>query len=300
MKKMISLLLVVALLSSLPFALAEFDLSDLSFMEDATDQELIDLRDLIDEELKERKREAAGDEIEATRDNPALIGETVFYKEDDYLGSSEYSMRVECAAADSAASAILKSFNRYNSSRLNKGEKWVLVQLHIEALASDNDKVDLNEYNVAFVSQDGVEYERAYISDNPAEIKALYVGSEQVAWVAAVVKTDDTPMLTYKTSGGQDTVWFSLMERAPFTGDEITAEVLDKNSEGEEVTFLQRLLVEMGYLTAAPNGAYDKATISAVKSFQKTNSLKQSGTVDADTKDCLLSGEALAKPVSKK
>ena len=303
MKKILCLCLVFMLMSSVALATEPevstpaggLDLSDLSFMEDASDDELMDLRDLIDEELKSRKKDSMdADDVEATRDNPAPIGSTVIYKDTSYSSPGEYIIRVECVATGDTSSAIAKSFARYNTRQLKKGQQWVLVQLYLEALSSEVEKVDLSSYNFKLVSQDGVEYERGYLSDNPAEVKALYVGSKQYAWVGAIVEAGDTPALTYKSSATEDdTAWFSLAERIPFTGDELSAATLDKNSTSDDVIFLQRELVTLGYYKFNPNGEYDKNMTSAVKSFQKANSLKQSGNADEATIACLFSGEAI-------
>ena len=302
MKKIVSIFLVfMVVFSTLSAVAAPLDVSDLSFVEDLSDQELVDLRNFIDDELSDRKREAAAgdDEVLATRDVPALIGETFVYAVEDYVGEREYGIEVVCVAQGSVATAIVKTFNSYNARQTKKGEKWVLVQVRLEALSSDEEKIEFSDYYFNFVDQNGMEYNRAYLSDNPAEMKALYIGSEQYAWIAVIVKDADVPMLTHKPSGGDDTAWFDLTVRKEFNGDEIS-EPMDKNSTGDEVLFLQRLLIGLEYFAIAPNGEYDKTTISAVKAFQRANGLKQSGNVDEETIACLLSGEALPKPAGKK
>lgn len=271
--------------------------TDFSFLDEMSDQELVDLRDMIDDTLKDRKKEAAqGDddeEVEATRANPAPIGSTVLYKEESYTGN-EYTIQLVCVAKGDAAGAVLKSFNKYNARQLKKGESWVLAMVHIEALTSDSDKVDLSSYYFRFVSKEGVEYDSAYISDNPAELKAIYVGSEQYAWVAAIVKDGDEPVLTYKTYSAEDTAWFSLSERKPFKGNEITASTLEKGAKGDDVLLLQRLMLEKGYFLVAPNSEYDKNTVTAVKNFQKANGLKSTGIADEETIKMVLSDEAVS------
>lgn len=295
MKKVLSLL--VALMLLFPVVSAMAAITDFSFLEEMSDQELVDLRSMIDDTLKERKKEAAqGDDdeaVEATRANPAPIGSTVLYKEESYTGN-EYTIQVVCVAKGAAAGAVAKSFNKYNAHQLGKGQSWVLAMVHIEALASDSDKVDMNSYYFRFVSKEGVEYDSAYISDNPAEVKAIYVDSEQYAWVAGIVKDGDEPLLTYKTYSADDTAWFSLSERKPFKGNEITATSLEKGASGDDVLTLQRLLLERGYLLVAPNSEYDKNTVTAVKNFQKANGLKATGIADEETIKLILSEDAVS------
>lgn len=293
MKKVLSLL--VALMLLFPVVSAMAAITDFSFLEEMSDQELVDLRGMIDDTLKERKKEAADDDevVEATRANPAPIGSTVLYKEESYTGN-EYTIQVVCVAKGAAAGAVLKSFDKYNARQIKKGQSWVLAMVHIEALASDADKVDLSSYYFRFVSKDGVEYDNAYISNNPAEVKAIYVDSEQYAWVAAIVKDGDEPLLTYKTYSADDTAWFSLSERKPFKGNEITATSLEKGAKGDDVLTLQRLMLERGYLTVVPNGEYDKDTVTAVKNFQKANGLKATGIADEETIKLVLSDDAVS------
>ena len=294
MKKLVSLFLAGMMLCSAACAFAE--LADFSFLDDMGDDALVELRGLIDDTLQQRKKTAlqdgVEDEVEATRANPAPLGATVLYEERDPSGN-EYALSIASAVKGKGAAAVMKSFDRY-ARKVKKGEEWVMVLLHIEALASDTEKVELSEYDFRFVSKDGVEYESSYFSNNPAPVTPLYVGSQQYAWVATVVKENDTPFLTYKRMSGyseNDNVWFNLSGRV-FKGNEITAETLQKGDDADEITVLQRLLLEMNYLQAAPNGEFDKNTISAVKSFQKANGLKSSGSADAETIQMLLSGKA--------
>lgn len=295
MKKVLSLL--VALMLLFPVVSAMAAITDFSFLEEMSDQELVDLRSMIDDTLKERKKEAAqGDddeEVEATRANPAPIGSTVLYKEESYTGN-EYTIQVVCVARGAAAGAVAKSFDKYNARQLKKGQSWALAMVHIEALASDSDRVDMGSYNFHFVSKDGVEYDNAYISNNPAEVKAIYVGSQQYAWVAGIVKDGDEPVLTFTSYSAEDTAWFSLSERKPFKGNEITATTLEKDAKGDDVLTLQRLMLELGYLMVAPNGEYDKDTVTAVKNFQKANGLKATGIADEETIKLVLSDDAVS------
>ncbi|WP_283399208.1 peptidoglycan-binding domain-containing protein [Aristaeella lactis] len=52
---------------------------------------------------------------------------------------------------------------------------------------------------------------------------------------------------------------------------------LKSGSKGDEVTALQELLVQYGYLSGKASGKYDNATIKAVKDFQINNRLEETG-----------------------
>jgi len=54
---------------------------------------------------------------------------------------------------------------------------------------------------------------------------------------------------------------------------------LRKGSSGRPVKQLQRVLKEMGFFEGEVNGVYDDATVRAVKEFQKSNKLKQTGRI---------------------
>lgn len=54
---------------------------------------------------------------------------------------------------------------------------------------------------------------------------------------------------------------------------------LTKGKENSEVLKLQNFLVDKGFLTAKPNGYFGNGTLSAVKKYQKSVSLSQSGGV---------------------
>ncbi|MBU0578208.1 peptidoglycan-binding protein [Patescibacteria group bacterium] len=68
-----------------------------------------------------------------------------------------------------------------------------------------------------------------------------------------------------------------LKERDRLEGNRLLLAVgLGKNSEGEDVVALQRMLWELGYYDGELNGEYDSATIDAVFEFQKTHGILNS------------------------
>lgn len=57
---------------------------------------------------------------------------------------------------------------------------------------------------------------------------------------------------------------------------------LKSGSKGEEVTVLQELLIQYGYLSGSASGKYDNATVKAVKDFQINNGLRETGACDKE------------------
>ncbi len=67
----------------------------------------------------------------------------------------------------------------------------------------------------------------------------------------------------------------------------IPVRTLSSGSRGYDVYVLQQKLLDINYLTIVPTGYYATATVSAVKAFQKDNSLTITGTLDTNTKRAL-------------
>ena len=56
---------------------------------------------------------------------------------------------------------------------------------------------------------------------------------------------------------------------------------------GDDVSTLQKYLLQQGFFSATPNGRYGPATKSAVQKFQQAHGIKQTGNVGPSTKDAL-------------
>lgn len=69
--------------------------------------------------------------------------------------------------------------------------------------------------------------------------------------------------------------------------------LIQSGSTGPAVVKLQTRLKELGYLTGAADGTAGSATVSAIKAFQKKNSLSQTGKADEVTQALLYSSQAL-------
>lgn len=71
---------------------------------------------------------------------------------------------------------------------------------------------------------------------------------------------------------------------------------MESGDQGEQVTQLQLRLSSLGYYAGAATGAYDSATVSAVKKFQKDHSLYVDGKAGAKTRLLLSVLTATAAP----
>lgn len=70
--------------------------------------------------------------------------------------------------------------------------------------------------------------------------------------------------------------------------------IIRLNNQGALVETVQIRLMELGYYTGSISGVYDKATQSAVKAFQKKNSLTADGICGVATQSKLLSGKGVS------
>lgn len=76
---------------------------------------------------------------------------------------------------------------------------------------------------------------------------------------------------------------------------------LKPGSSGDEVLRLQKVLAQLGYLSATPNGSYGPATTAAVQAFQKAKGLAALGVVGPSTRaalNALGASTGITKPVS--
>ena len=75
--------------------------------------------------------------------------------------------------------------------------------------------------------------------------------------------------------------------------------LIQSGSTGPAVTKLQLRLIELGYLTGTADGTAGKATVNAIKAFQKKNNLSQTGKADEVTQALLYSTQALSAKTTK-
>ncbi len=77
------------------------------------------------------------------------------------------------------------------------------------------------------------------------------------------------------------------------------AKDLQLNSHGDEVTFVQQSLKDMGYNIKKVTGVFDNNTKRAVLAFQRDNKIKISGIVDEKTMDAIKALKKTTPPPEK-
>jgi cell wall-associated NlpC family hydrolase len=98
--------------------------------------------------------------------------------------------------------------------------------------------------------------------------------TEEIAKAEAAINETKTPAQESANNGG-NTVMIELS-------------VLKNGSKGAQVKTLQRLLKALGYDCGTIDGIFGANTLTAVKSFQKTNDLTVDGIIGKNTWDALL------------
>ncbi len=73
---------------------------------------------------------------------------------------------------------------------------------------------------------------------------------------------------------------------------------LQSGSTGDSVKALQSRLITLGYLTGEIDGVYGRATVSAVREFQKVNGLTSDGIAGFATLQLIYTSNALPKPTA--
>ena len=220
--------------------------------------------------------------------NPAKVGVETIFPGDKYGNTATTSITVTNVIRGDAATAIAKSYSRYN--RPDKGYEFILVCLHVACISAPEEKAEISNYNFTFVSSTGKELDKESIYQYNDELADIYEGYTQDAYIMCQVSPDDKPLLVYNQDSDY-AIWFDLNQREVAKADASTLTELNSKSTGEAVTKLQLMLAEMGYYVAAPTGTYDNATKKAVQKYQKAAGIKATGTADVDTLAAIMSGK---------
>ncbi len=77
------------------------------------------------------------------------------------------------------------------------------------------------------------------------------------------------------------------------TDDVVLYRTLRYGDSGEDVAYMQRRLIELGYLNSTADGQFGTGTLAAVKAFQKANGLTVDGVAGTKTYGVLLSDAAI-------
>lgn len=302
MKKFIAVLLITVLLipsacfaetATIPPSSSPVpSLESVKTIVDSMDEtDIASLRDYCDEKLQGLKAAPVDEdeEIEASRDNPALVGDRAIVT----IGTAKLAVTVMYAFRGDSAAIFAKSFNRYNTSSfsMKKGTEWFLAYLKIEALQSTDERIDLSDYSFHVVTDKGVDQGFGYIADNPLPINSMYSNSTQYCWYGLCVDQSSKIYISIDDGYSSDSYWFDVGAHRKVDTSSIEYKDLKKDDTGDAVDALQYRLVELGYLTKLPSGKYDSKTITAVKAFQKKAGVEATGIADAATQKLLFSGE---------
>lgn len=134
------------------------------------------------------------------------------------------------------------------------------------------------------------------INGATATVYALNAGTANIS----ICQTSNSQCVTlYITVNSASTTTTTTTNTSPVVTSTETifslTRYLGYGDNGDDVLGLQKLLVQMGYLSATPNGNFGSATKAAVKKFQAAYSIKQTGNVGPST---LAAINALKKSVS--
>ena len=77
------------------------------------------------------------------------------------------------------------------------------------------------------------------------------------------------------------------------TDDVVLYRTLRYGNSGEDVAYVQRRLIELGYLSGTADGQFGSVTLAAVKAFQRANGLTTDGVAGTKTYGVLLSDAAI-------
>lgn len=135
--------------------------------------------------------------------------------------------------------------------------------------------------------------------EDPAQKYTFMVPGAQCAMLQLFLNEYDAEIIPMITEGGNlEKVYNTLTpaieaESAPSIANEARAimaaeyDTLKNGSQGDAVQRLQQTLIDMGLLTGSADGIYGKGTAAAVKTFQASAGLDETGKADAATQAAL-------------
>lgn len=227
-------------------------------------------------------------EYPATRQDPAPIGATVRYDGSSYSNKCVTDLTITNIIKGDAAWQIVHKWNRWND-KPSEDQQYVIVYIRTDAISAENDQqATIDSYDFVFVSENGVEYERASVSGKTPELTDLYPGASHEGIVVGLVKKDDNPRLVYLKSSDKP-IWFDLNKRVPIVlPDDMVFTTLEKGAKGDDVMRLQAMLIEMGYLSGTADGDFGGKTQAAIAQYQIDMGLESTGIADEATQRLIL------------
>jgi len=283
MKKLAALLAALLLIFS--SASAEVETIDLEMM---TLDELSALKVRVQEAIINAYIKEGTGEYAATREQPALIGAVVRYDGSYYLNTAVTDIAVLEVIRGDAAWQKVYAWNNYNE-KPDADEEYILVRVRAEAIAAkENRRAEIYDYDFAFVSEEGMEYDYAYAAGVEKELSAVYEGAATEGYILGRVKKGDQPLLVYLRDAEQP-IWFDLNKRAPVQADQPILMTLMRGDINEDVRAMQQALIDMGYLTGAADGNFGRMTEAAVSAYQTAMGIRATGIADDTTLRLILS-----------
>lgn len=206
MKRFITAMICIALLVSAVSAVAEttVDLTAMSV------EQLKELRDALYDELATRGPEIkAATEYEATRNDPAPVGATVYFNSQSKSRPYEAEFTVTGTLRGQEAADLITGLNMFNEVP-EAGKEYFVAYVDVHLLPSDSEEaVSFNNITFEFVSQNGAVYELILVNCGDLAIPELYPGGEASGIVVGLIDEGDMPMMVYGSSNKQP-VWFDL------------------------------------------------------------------------------------------
>lgn len=150
-----------------------------------------------------------------SRSNPASIGSSLTYEEEDDWLYEDYKVRITLVQIIRGNQAwnMIEEANMFNDPPA-AGNEYILAKIRFEYLeSSDPDtQYDISQYDFTAVSASGKDYEWASIVCPDPKLSAdLYPGASVEGWAAFEVDIDDNPLLTFgRNYQGKDGIWFKF------------------------------------------------------------------------------------------
>ncbi len=150
-----------------------------------------------------------------SRKNPADIGTTLTYEEEDDWSYGDYKIKITLKdiIRGDYAWYMIEDANMFNDEP-GTGKEYILAKIRFEYLESSEDaQYDVSDYDFTAVSEDGKDYDNPSIVQPEPELDAdIYPGAYAEGWgVFEVDIDDDKPLLTFgRDWKGKGGIWFKL------------------------------------------------------------------------------------------
>lgn len=177
--------------------------------------------------------------------------------------------------------SALAAFQRHNGL----DDDGICGQASYEALMNGDAKAYVMQRGDSGEDVEGVQqrlYELGYL-DNKANIQGTFGEKTEEAAKAFQKKND------LKVDGKVGSKTIDMLY-----GEDVVSNAYRLGDENSVIKSCQEALKKLGYLTFKADGVMGRATVTAIKSFQRANGLTSDGALGPVTRDLILSGDAQA------